>query len=524
MYKLAFSFTVIWLRIMVGLVLAQDFTWENLGADHQHFGAVLVNPQNSEIIFAAQSGNILKSDNSGKSWRRVLGIRGFLRNINNMVMDENNPNIIYAATDNGLYRSRDAGERWERVFRGKNSRQNQCTAIGMSGQLILVGTSSGLFISQDGGRSWDAQKMGSASAGIFNIDFSQGENKTIYLAAENGVFKSLDHGQSWENIFDGFTVQKDEEQPITQEEDIPERQSSIRFIKADKNNINLLYLSSAKGVYRSLNQGKSWDKLSEYGLLNPDVKMLCLSDKLGILAVTSSGVFAFRNERWQEISFGLAAGKLNFIALDYLDNIYIAAEKGIYRLSQSKGFDFSGISLIEEYLKSEPEIRKVQEAAIKYAEVSPLKISQWRKEASRKAWLPQIRIGLDRNSTDLWHWEGGSTTKSDDDILRRGKDTLDWDVSLSWDLGDLIWNEAQTGIDVRSKLMVELRDDILDQVNKLYFERIRLKSELDSLAIEDRYKRFQKQSKLEELAASLDALTCGYYSEQLRLLRAKQQR
>jgi len=70
---------------------------------------------------------------------------------------------------------------------------------------------------------------------------------------------------------------------------------------------------------------------------------------------------------------------------------------------------------------------------------------------------------------------------------------------------------------------VELRNDILDQVNKLYFERLRVKSELDNLALEDRSKRFNKQLKFQELTASLDALTSGYYSEQLGLLALKQQ-
>jgi ABC-type phosphate transport system auxiliary subunit len=63
--------------------------------------------------------------------------------------------------------------------------------------------------------------------------------------------------------------------------------------------------------------------------------------------------------------------------------------------------------------------------------------------------------------------------------------------------------------------MVELRDDILDQVNKLYFERLRVKSELDALGLEEKRKRLDKQLKLQELTASLDALTCGYYSSRL---------
>jgi len=70
--------------------------------------------------------------------------------------------------------------------------------------------------------------------------------------------------------------------------------------------------------------------------------------------------------------------------------------------------------------------------------------------------------------------------------------------------------------------MVELRDDILDQVNKLYFERLRVKAECDNLALEDKGKRFEKLLKIEELTASLDSLTAGYYSDQLRKIALKE--
>ncbi len=55
----------------------------------------------------------------------------------------------------------------------------------------------------------------------------------------------------------------------------------------------------------------------------------------------------------------------------------------------------------------------------------------------------------------------------------------------------------------------------MDQVNKLYFERLRLKMELASLSIEDLKKRNEKELKLQELTASLDALTGGYFSHQI---------
>ena len=61
--------------------------------------------------------------------------------------------------------------------------------------------------------------------------------------------------------------------------------------------------------------------------------------------------------------------------------------------------------------------------------------------------------------------------------------------------------------------MVQLRDDILDQVTKIYFERLRVKMELDNISIEERKKRFEKELRLAELTAYLDALTGGYFSK-----------
>jgi len=520
MYKV-FSFIIVWLSITSNVLLAQELVWEDIGRGNLNIQVVLVNPFDNKIIFAGSMGNLLKTDNAGKSWRSVLTIRGRMRNINALAMDAINYNVIYAATDNGLYRSNNLGGRWERIFRGKNNLENQCRSVFNTSQAIFVGTKTGLFISYDSGRSWHKEEAGIGKEAVLNIDAALRQNSVIYLAAVNGAFKSVDNGKNWEKIYITYSLERPNDESVSDEESAPEKESELRFVKAGINNINLLYLSSAKGIYKSLDQGKSWEKINEYGLLNRDVKMLCMSENSQIFALSQSGVFSYDNSHWEEVSFGLAESKLSYLTLDNKSNIYITGERGIFKANLKNFSSPSSHSLMREYLKYEPKIRDVQEAAIKYAEVSPEKISGWRKKAAKKSLLPKVSIGLDRNSTDLWHWEGGSTTKTDDDTLRRGQDSIDWDVSLSWDFGDLIWNDAQTSIDVRSKLMVELRDDILDQVNKLYFERLRVKSELDNLAIEDRNKRFDKQLKLEELTASLDSLTAGYYSEQLRQLAPK---
>lgn len=521
MRKLVISFicVVLSLAMCPDLLKAQDLTWEDISRGNFNIQCILTGRENSKIIFVGSSGNILKSDNSGQSWRRVLALISRERKVNLLLFDPADHNIVYAATDNGLYRSNNLGSRWERVFKGRNKDEAQCISLLNLPYAIFLGTNAGLFISEDNGRNWHKQDGVIGTVPILSIDFNVRKNNFIYLAGLNGVFSSSDSGKNWDRVFAARTVENEEEERgDSEEQDELGRYSDMRFLKTDPNNADYLYLATAKGVYKSIDRGKSWDKLSGHGLLSRDVLMLCVSGESKIFALTRLGVFLYEEERWKEVSFGLACGKMNYLILDDKGILYLAAEKGIFKSGPAGNGALPRQALIQKYLQDEPKINDLLQAAIKYAEVNPEKIGQWRKKAALKAILPRLSVGVDRNTTDLWHWEGGSTTKNDDDTLRRGRDIVDWDVSLSWDLSDLIWNDAQTSIDVRSRLMVELRDDILDQVNKFYFERLRVKMELDSLNIEDRKKRFEKELKLQELTASLDALTAGYYSEQLRRL------
>ncbi|MFZ2938485.1 MAG: hypothetical protein WA066_07305, partial [Candidatus Omnitrophota bacterium] len=241
-----------------------------------------------------------------------------------------------------------------------------------------------------------------------------------------------------------------------------------------------------------------------------------ISLKSTIYAVTKSAIFEYTNERWHELSLGLTAEDISSLAKDNHGNLYAAASNGLFKANFKDTPDTNKNSILEFYYKDEPKISEVQNTAIKYAEVEPEKIIKWRKQAAKRAFLPRVSAGINRDAGDLWHWESGSSTKAGDDALIKGRDSLDWDVTLSWDLGDIIWSDAQTSIDVRSRLMVQLREEILDEVNKIYFERIRLKMEIDNLSIEDRKKRFEKELKLQELTASLDALTGGYFSKQIK--------
>jgi hypothetical protein len=100
------------------------------------------------------------------------------------------------------------------------------------------------------------------------------------------------------------------------------------------------------------------------------------------------------------------------------------------------------------------------------------------------------------------------------DDITSGKDD-GWSVSLTWELGDIVWNNDQTSIDSRSRLVVQLRDDVLNEVTRLYFERRRLQVEVLLSEQQDIADKIENELRLQELTASIDAITGSYMSKRL---------
>ncbi len=63
--------------------------------------------------------------------------------------------------------------------------------------------------------------------------------------------------------------------------------------------------------------------------------------------------------------------------------------------------------------------------------------------------------------------------------------------------------------------MVQLRDDILDEVTRTYFERRRLQIALLSQPPVDEKQALEKELRLHALTAMIDGVTGGYFSTHL---------
>ncbi len=515
-----------WFLFMAASLCRADDLWQDIGKEMLNVKVVLIDPVNSKVIYAGTDKGIFKSEDAGSSWRNIFLTKGSNRGVNLLLFDPKDNNAIYAVTGSGLFYSPNDGSRWDRIFKGKNYFEADCLTAAILPNGIYLGTKQGLFISRDKGRSWDKELGRLGSAQIFNIAYSYKEPGCLYLASTDGVFKSKDSGKSWERVFIAHPSENGQEIDSGYEDQDEEAgYSEIRYLVIDPNNPKYLYLATNRGIYESKDSGMSWKMFPAYGLLSRDVNFLLFSGQAQFYCVSKSGIFTYQDSAWRELSFTLGVSKINFIALDKNAYLYACADKGLFKLNLGHTYTPRGSDILTEYSKDEPGIQEVQKAAIKYAEVDPDKIMRWRKQAAKRALLPHLTVGMDRDnnrtvSSSIWgiYGSNGSPGKyfvgPDDETKYNNKN---WGVSLTWELGDLIFSDDQTNIDVRSRLMVELRNDVLDEVNKIYFERIRVKMELDNLSIEDRKKRFEKELRVRELTASIDALTGGYFSRSVKL-------
>jgi len=478
---------------------ASEPAWDDIGSGRQDFHYVLAGFREPGLIYAASGSEVLASKNSGVDWKSSGVFRKCA--VSYLAASPIDPKTLFAATSGGLYVSKNRGENWRRAFKGRNYSEAQANAVDFYRGKIFLATNAGLFISRDNCRTW---QKANGKAGQETVLLVAHSEKSVFAVAQSGAYKSADAGESWQMVFSGEKEEEQGSEEATEEAEESARPMT-RYLAVGK---DAVYLATDKGAYVSVDDGQNWERLASYGLLSEDVRFVALSPDSTLFCVAGSGVYKYNGERWEELSLRLTAQEIRFLAVSG-DELYVACKEGLFKMVKApEVFQEATIT------SNAPDIRSVQQAAIDYAEVNNEKIKKWRKQAARKALLPQVSVGLDRNATDLWHWEGGSTTKCDDDTLRRGRDTLEWDVRLSWDLGEMIWNDDQTSIDVRSRLLVELRDDILDQVTKLYFERIRVSREIGYLAPHDG-KRSDKELRLAELTAQLDGMTDGYFSRNL---------
>jgi photosystem II stability/assembly factor-like uncharacterized protein len=460
----------------------------------------------SPFIYASSLNSVYQSRDNGKNWKKIYNTE----KINKVYIDYNN--VIYLATGGGLYVSRDRGDSWYKIYRGACDLENNCICLAVSQKALYLGTEGGLFISYNVGKMWQKSAEDFSDSVVSAIEIDPRKDNIVYVACEKGVFITQDEGKEWRKIYTIY----DYEIPS---EDYSDYDGEVSQVYTNIHDIAVSYQQSGRRVYIAVkgdiffteDEGSSWQKLTGIGLPFLNIYSILPADdsQQEFFMATDKGIFTLRDNLWCNLTKDLTHSEFyELIKLDS-DTIYAAGKKGIFKINLKQDLTNANREVLgppdeelnrSDLFSNEPTIAQVQKAAIKYADVDMAKIISWRRQARCKAFLPTLSVGYDKNVY-------GSSTGAMA-IGPRG-----WDMDLSWDIGDLVWSSDQTSIDSRSRLTVQLRQDILNEVTNLYYERRRLKLELLMSPPQDELDKLRKQLEIEEITASLDGLTNGYFSK-----------
>ncbi len=167
-----------------------------------------------------------------------------------------------------------------------------------------------------------------------------------------------------------------------------------------------------------------------------------------------------------------------------------------------------------------PDVLAVQRAALAYLELEPGLAHSLRVRAGRSGWLPilSLRVGHGRDASRSRAYDQSFVSGAMRDLYdsdREKSDDLSLDVTVAWDLGDVVFDPDEIDVSRELRSVIALRDDVLDEVTQTCFERRRAIAELAARDASDP-EAGALRLRAAELAAGIDAWTGGWYTRALR--------
>jgi hypothetical protein len=165
----------------------------------------------------------------------------------------------------------------------------------------------------------------------------------------------------------------------------------------------------------------------------------------------------------------------------------------------------------------DPDIRAVHAASLRYLDLGPERMRALRAGLDKRGWLPSLSLRVAAARDRRWGRDYDEAFLSGDKRLlydREKNKSLDLEASLvmSWDLGALVFDEDAIDISREHRLIVSLRDNVIDEINQLYFERRGLLEVLRDSSSDSDVDVRRLNLRAAELAAGLDAWTGGWFS------------
>ena len=456
------------------------------GIESSQIQRVSVSDFDKSLIYVASRNSLYKSQDSGKSFRKVSVFKD--EDIQHMFFDPYLVNRLYIVTSRHLYE-------FDKDLKQLYTATDEETIYSAEKHkgVIYIGTSKGLYSANQDFVNWKK----SIVLGELAVNHIDSDGDSLYLASEEGAYSLINDEGRFKRLF--VMRRQEESQGLV-----------ATFIKTGLFNKETIFLGTNQGVFVSSDRGFNWRKLYIEGIDNLYINCISQSklEHNTVYIATSDGFFRvdLNKNSAKQLFEGLYSSDINWIEFTHKGKIYLATSKGLF-YNDYFTLSYESDSL-EGILQKEPSIREIQIQALRYNEVHPQKIQRWRKALRYRALLPSVSLDYDKTIN----------YDSSDDRYYTGPH--DWGVTFSWDIADLVWDIHEDDVDTRARLNTQLRLDILDDINRVYYERIRLIREIVAAELSEA-ELFKKKLRLQELTAILDGYTGGYCSRRIKELSEK---
>jgi len=331
-----------WEIFDVGPSLAGGFL-ENRGTPI----ALTVHPINPNYLFMnAYDGGVFISEDGGKTWQDSSeGYSG--AQVWGIAIDPENPAYVFSASKNGVHVSFDAGNTWHgRITEGWINNISAVAIDSNNGTNTLIGREidARVWLSNDGGFTWNlvlgplGEDTPTGRRTIYDIEFAPSSTKIIYTVTGigsltvsppkgtmgPGVFKSMDGGQTWQEINQG----------------LENTTLNIFDVAIHPKDPDIVYIGTLDhGVYKTANGGESWSRMSS-GLWAKEIRAVAIdpqNTEVVYAGAERGGMWKSQDEgaSWAQISSGLPPeASVRSIVIDPMNpgTLYIADQfSGVFR-------------------------------------------------------------------------------------------------------------------------------------------------------------------------------------------------
>lgn len=175
---------------------------------------------------------------------------------------------------------------------------------------------------------------------------------------------------------------------------------------------------------------------------------------------------------------------------------------------------------------NEPDVYAVQRRVIETRDWQHDEIDRWTRRARLSNLLPRLRASAswldqrdrqDRFREDIETDEEGLYHRDGAQHLWREQSRARglYSLSMTFSLADLVFTRDEMTIQREVRSRWSARDDLLDEVTDLYFERRRLQLLQKLVPESDAEARLDRMLRIEALTARIDALTGGWFRHQV---------